>query len=100
MAPSTKNENKTMLLPMTLINRFERNCGTFRRGGRKNPLSSTTFINRLERSCGTFKGGGRKNPLSSMTLGQFAQKHLINHLFTYFKKNNDHGVDVNIIIVI
>jgi hypothetical protein len=49
MAPSTKNEDKTSLLPMTLINRFEK-------------------------SCDTFIGSGGKNPLSSMTLGQFAQK--------------------------
>jgi hypothetical protein len=32
------------------------------------PLLSTTLINRFERSCGTF-GKGKKNPLSSTTLG-------------------------------
>jgi len=36
-------KKKTSLLPMTLINRFERICGTFRRGGGKNPLSSMTL---------------------------------------------------------
>ncbi len=33
-----------------------------------------TLINRFEKSCGTFKGEGGKNPLLSMTLGQFAPK--------------------------
>jgi hypothetical protein len=37
---------------------------------------------------------GKKNPLSSMTLGQFAQKK------EKEKKNNDHEVDINMIIVI
>jgi hypothetical protein len=37
-------KKKTLLLPVTLINRFERNCGSFRKGGGKNPLSSTTLI--------------------------------------------------------
>jgi hypothetical protein len=42
MAPLTKNEKKkTPLLPMTIINRFEKSCGTFKRGGRTNPLWST-----------------------------------------------------------
>jgi len=36
MAPSMKNEKKTPLLPTTFINRFERNCGTFRGRGGKN----------------------------------------------------------------
>jgi hypothetical protein len=43
MAPLTKNEKKTPFLPMKLINRFERNCATFRRGGGKKPLSSITL---------------------------------------------------------
>jgi hypothetical protein len=44
MAPSTNNgKNKHPWLPMTLINRFERSCGTFRGGGGKNPLLSTTL---------------------------------------------------------
>jgi len=40
MTTSTKNKNKnTPLLPMTLINRFERSSGTFKgRGG--NPMLS------------------------------------------------------------
>jgi hypothetical protein len=42
MAPLTKNEKKkTPLLPMTIINRFEKSCGTFKGGGRANPLRST-----------------------------------------------------------
>jgi len=43
MAPSTRNEKKTPLLPMTLISRFEKICGTFKKGGGKNPLSSKTL---------------------------------------------------------
>jgi hypothetical protein len=31
MAPLMKNEKKIPLLPMIVINRFERSCGTFRR---------------------------------------------------------------------
>jgi len=43
MAPLTKNEKKNLVpfFPMIIINRFERSCGTFRRGVGKNPLSST-----------------------------------------------------------
>jgi hypothetical protein len=57
----------------------------------------TTFINRFEKSYGTF-GIAKGNFLLSMTLGQFVspQKNLI----YFLKNNNDHGVDVNIIIVI
>jgi hypothetical protein len=43
MAPLKNNEKKNSLLPMILINRFERICGTFRRRGGKNPLSSMTL---------------------------------------------------------
>jgi hypothetical protein len=32
MAPLMMNEKKTPLLPMTIINRFERSYGTFKRG--------------------------------------------------------------------
>jgi hypothetical protein len=35
-------------------------------------LLATTIINSFEKSCGTFKGGKGKNPLSLMTLSQFA----------------------------
>jgi hypothetical protein len=38
MAPITKNEKKLPLLPTIVINRFEKSCGTFRRGGGKNSL--------------------------------------------------------------
>jgi hypothetical protein len=37
-----KNEKKTPLLPMTIINRFERSFGTFKGGGGKNPLHQHT----------------------------------------------------------
>jgi hypothetical protein len=41
MAPLMKNEKKPPLWPTTIINRFERSYGTFRRGGGKNPLLLT-----------------------------------------------------------
>jgi hypothetical protein len=43
MAPLMKNEKKKNppLLPMRIINRFERIFCTFRGGGRKNPMLST-----------------------------------------------------------
>jgi hypothetical protein len=65
-----------------------------------NPPLLPTLINRFKRNCGTFRGGGGKNPLSSMTLGQFAQKQFKNIYFLFLKNNNDHGVGVNIIIII
>jgi hypothetical protein len=34
-------KKKRPLLPTTIINRFEKNCGFFRKGGGKNPLSLT-----------------------------------------------------------
>jgi hypothetical protein len=37
MAPLTKNEKKTSLLPITVINRFEKEYGTIRGGGGKSP---------------------------------------------------------------
>jgi hypothetical protein len=43
MALLTKNGKKPLLLLMTFINSFEKNCGTFRGVGGKNPLSSTTL---------------------------------------------------------
>jgi len=42
MAPLTNNEKKSPLLPMAVISGFERNCGTFKGGGGRNPLSSMT----------------------------------------------------------
>jgi hypothetical protein len=54
-------KRKTSLLPMTLINRFEKICGTFRRGG-------------------------EKNILSSMTLGQFTRNQKIKNLNFYKKQ--------------
>jgi hypothetical protein len=47
----------------------------------------------LKEVCDTFRGRGGKNTLSLTTLGQFAQKKDIYN-------NNDHGVDVSIIMVI
>jgi hypothetical protein len=43
MTPFTKNEKKNPLLLMAIINKFEKSCGTFRVGARKNPLSSMTL---------------------------------------------------------
>jgi hypothetical protein len=44
MAPLMKNaEKKNPLLPMTIINRFEKSCGTFRRREGKNSSSSMTL---------------------------------------------------------
>jgi hypothetical protein len=42
MAPLTNNEKKSPLLPMVVISGFERNCGTFKGGGGRNPLLSMT----------------------------------------------------------
>jgi hypothetical protein len=59
---------------------------------KKTPLLPMTTKNRFERSCSTFRERGRKDPLLSTTLGYFARifKLII----------NDHGLDVNIIMVI
>jgi len=60
-------------------------------------LGFKPIINRFEGNCGTF-GKGKRNPMSSMTLGQFGPPKKTTLLF--FFKPNDHGVDVNMIIVI
>jgi hypothetical protein len=65
-----------------------------------------TLINRFERSCGTFRKRGGKNLVSLTTLGQFDQKkkkktkkkQTLKNKF--LKNNNDHGVDVSIIMII
>jgi hypothetical protein len=44
-----------------------------------------TLTNRFERSCGTFRGGGGKNIISLMTLDQFDPKKKKNKLL---KKNS------------
>jgi hypothetical protein len=62
---------------------------------KKNPLLPMVVINRFERSCGTFKRGKGRNPMSLMTLGKFARGKINKTIH-----NNDHGVDVNIIMVI
>jgi hypothetical protein len=69
--------------------------------GKKNSLLLMTLINRFERSCGTFRGGGGKNPLSSTTLGSACSKKIIfkfKKIYIYI--HNDHGVDVTIIMAI
>jgi hypothetical protein len=43
MACLTKNEKKTPLLFMIVINRFEKSCGTFKKREGKNPLLLMTF---------------------------------------------------------
>jgi hypothetical protein len=70
---------------------------------KKTLLLLTTIIGRFERSCGTFGGGGGKNLLSSMTLFISLPKGKKNKKLVfifYSKNNNDHGVDVSIIMVI
>ncbi len=57
---------------------------------------STTLVS-FDKSCGTF-AEGKKNLVLSMTLGQ-----LVYQISKYNLKliiNNDHGVDVNMIIII
>jgi hypothetical protein len=40
MAPLMKNEKKNPLLPIIVIRRFERSCGTFKGGGGKSLVLS------------------------------------------------------------
>jgi hypothetical protein len=56
------------------------------RNEKKPPLLAKTIINRFERSCGTFKGGKGKNPLSLTTLNQFARKKIKNKKLYNLKK--------------
>jgi hypothetical protein len=53
------------------------------------------LINRFVGSCGIF-GKEKKNSMSLTTLGQLTQ----NKIFILKKKNNNHGVDVSMIIII
>jgi hypothetical protein len=46
------------------------------------PLLPMTLINRFEKSCNIF-GGTRGNPLLSITLGQFAQKKKKENLYLF-----------------
>jgi hypothetical protein len=49
---------------------------------KKSPLLPMTLINRFEKSCGILRGGGgKKNPLLSTTLGKFAQKQLYIYIY-------------------
>jgi hypothetical protein len=48
------------LLPTTLINRFDRSCGTFREGGGKNLLLLTTLVNLPPKEKHEKKGDGSK----------------------------------------
>jgi hypothetical protein len=63
--------------------------------GKKNPFLLMTLINRFERSCGTFRGRGGKNPLSSTTLGLACSKIIIFkfkkniYIYIYIFENND-----------
>jgi hypothetical protein len=70
VAPSKKNEKNPPLLSTTLINRFEGNCDTFGKEG-KNPI----VINDIGLVC-------------------------LKKKYFYLVKNNDHGMDVSMIIVI
>jgi hypothetical protein len=56
-------------------------------------------INKFERSCGTFKGGGWKNPLSS-TICLDINLLKKNNNNNNNNNNSDHGVDVNIVMII
>jgi hypothetical protein len=58
-----------------------------------------TIINRFERSCGTFKGGGGKTHHHQHT-GSVCPPKKKKNLYLKFKNNNDHGVDVSIIMAI
>jgi hypothetical protein len=50
-------------LSTTLV-KFEESHGTFdKKWKEKHPWLSMTLKNRFEKSCGTFKGRGGKNPL-------------------------------------
>jgi hypothetical protein len=75
-------------LLLTIVINRERNC------------SNDSY----KRSRGNFKRGGGKNPLLSMTLSQFAQRKKERKkktLFFYFlKTNNQHRVDVIMVMVI
>jgi len=54
----------------------------------------------FEESCGIL-GKEKKTPLSSTTLGQFApKKEKKTNFFLIYLKNNDHMVDVSMIIVL
>jgi hypothetical protein len=68
---------------------------------KKTPLLSTIVINSFEKKISTFRRRGGKNPLLSTTLCQFAHYLKIKIIiYIYFKTNNDHGVDVSIMMVI
>ncbi len=79
----------------TTFVKFEKTHGTLDKEWKKNPpLWPTIIICRFERSCGTFRGGGGKNLVLLTIVSQFAQKYYI-----YIYNNNDHGVDVSIVMV-
>jgi len=65
---------------------------------RKSSLLPMTFINRFEISYGTLKGRGGKNHSCQQNWVNLPQKRLI--IILKIKNNNDHGVDVSIIIII
>jgi hypothetical protein len=70
-------------LSTTLV-KFEKNHGTLdEEWKKKTPLLPMIIINMFERIFDTFRRSGRKNPMLLTTLGQFA---LIYHLFIYLKK--------------
>jgi hypothetical protein len=83
---------------MKIYGEFQKFCENVLVKWKNAPFLPTTFINRFKRSCDTFGWGvGGKEPLSSTTLGQFAWEK--NLYFIYLKNNNDHGLDVSIIII-
>jgi hypothetical protein len=65
---------------------------------KKTPLLSTTLINKFERSCGTFKERGGKQPIVINDIRLVCLRKNIK-IQILIKNNNDHGVDVNIIVI-
>jgi len=55
-----------------------------------------SIINRFEKSCGTFKGGGGKNPCGLVCLKKRGGE---GRYYIFCKNNNDHGVGVSIVMV-
>ncbi len=53
--------------------KFYNHCTLDAKCKKKPPLLPMIIINRFEKSCGTLRGKEGKNSLSSMTLGQFVK---------------------------
>jgi len=64
----------------------------------KNEKKTPCVTNGFEKNCGTFKGGGRKLHCCQQHWVSLPRKRKVIDFFS--KKNNDHGVDVSIVMVI